>query len=45
MTYTLIVGGELMENKPYHNFGENFENKELKKQFKMLQLGKENYCH
>ena len=32
-------------DKTYYSFGENFENKELKNNFKMLQLEKEIYCH
>ena len=42
---TELVEDQLKQNKTYYNFGENFENKVLKKTLKMLQLGKENYCN
>ena len=42
---TQLVKDQLKQNKTYYSFGENFENKELKNNFKMLQLEKENYCH
>ena len=40
MTYTLLVGGQLKQNKTYYNFGENFENKELKNNFKNVTVRK-----
>ena len=40
MTYTLLVGGQLKQNKTYYNFGKNFENKELKNQFKNVTVRK-----
>ena len=42
---TQLVKDQLKQNKTYYSFGENFENKELKNNFKMLQLEKEIYCH
>ena len=42
---TQLVEDQLKQNKTYYSFGENFENKELKNNFKMLQLEKEIYCH
>ena len=37
---TQLVEDQLKQNKTYYNFGENFENKELKNQFKNLTVRK-----
>ena len=42
---TQLVEDQLKQNKTYYNFGENFENKELKISLERLQLEKENYYH